>query len=493
MLSEREKLDEELRFLKESFEIGVITEEEYENGMKRVEAKIKELDGEQENEVKIEKVEDDKTIKEDKDESQLKLRDEENFQGKETVEENKEEKTEEEPIEEQKKEIKPIIESKDEAIKREWPSEKEELIEKEGTKPIKEKINGEKPSKEISVKEKSESKDELESRERETVESEKTIEEKPIEQEKEIKPIKEKETKEETEIEENQKESLTEEQPATVSEENEKSNKKLFAYISIILILALGSWFFFTANIDVADDSTENILSFIACYSDEDCSMEDKIGICSNSGTADSVCKYIEDVQVSLKVLNDKDCFNCQTARIISILKGFYPNLVVENIELETDKGKRLAERFSLDALPAYIAGPSIVEAHNYDKLSNIFYELDGYFVMKKTVANSNYYFEREEIPKKLDLFLEQDQETRLKTDKNLKEFLEAFDGNILFERHDADSRIARELGINTFPTFLVNNKIKFSGVQPSDKIKENFCQLNQLKECDLELSKSLV
>src|SRR3989344_6817179 len=43
MLSEKEKLEDELRFLKESYDIGVITDEEYENGRKRIEAKIKHI------------------------------------------------------------------------------------------------------------------------------------------------------------------------------------------------------------------------------------------------------------------------------------------------------------------------------------------------------------------------------------------------------------------------------------------------------------------
>jgi len=46
MLSEREKLEEELRFLEESFKIGVITEEEFESGKQRIESKLKESDGE---------------------------------------------------------------------------------------------------------------------------------------------------------------------------------------------------------------------------------------------------------------------------------------------------------------------------------------------------------------------------------------------------------------------------------------------------------------
>jgi glutaredoxin-related protein len=112
---------------------------------------------------------------------------------------------------------------------------------------------------------------------------------------------------------------------------------------------------------------------------------------------------------------------------------------------------------------------------------------------MKNTVANANYYVEREEIPNKLDLFFSQGQTASTKAEENLKEFLEVFDSEVEFEKHNEDSEIVKELGINTFPAFLVNNKIKFGGVQPADKIRENFCQLNSVTECASGLTKSLV
>jgi len=143
--------------------------------------------------------------------------------------------------------------------------------------------------------------------------------------------------------------------------------------------------------------------------------------------------------------------------------------------------------------LPGYIFDSNFAEAYNYNKLSNAFKEVKSSFVMKNVVANANYYFEREEIPNKLDLFLQQGQEASSKAEENLKEFLDAFDGKVVFEKHYANDKIVKDLGINTFPTFLISNKIKFSGVQPADKIRENFCQLNKVAECALGFSKSLV
>ncbi|MAE42376.1 hypothetical protein CMO93_01280 [Candidatus Woesearchaeota archaeon] len=444
MLSEREKLEEELRFLKESFEIGVITKEEYEAGKKRAELKSRELDEKEENDDKIEESEEDKIKADDKkEESQLKSGDKE----------------------EEKEEVKynSLKEDKKEEEEKEKESIKENPLKQEKTYPIEEKESIEK--------------------EEELIEAKETIEQTETEAEKD---------ELEKEIEENQNDTLKEEQPEIIAEEK-KSSFKIFAYLAVVLIVAMGSgYFFFAGDSDNTNSPVENTASFIACHSDGDCSMEGKIGSCTNPGIESAECSYIEDAEVKLKVLNSKDCFNCQTARVMSILKSFYPNLNVENVDFETEEGKEIAERFNLDVLPAYIVDSGIVDAYNYNKLSSAFNEVKDSFVMKNTVSNANYYFARKEISNKLDLFLQPGKEASLKTEKNLKEFLEAFD-NVVFEKHDADAKIVKELGINTFPTFLINNKIKFSGVQPADKIKDNFCQVNDLEECGLELSKSLV
>ena len=44
MLSEKEKLGEELKLLKESLELNVITKEEFENAKQRIDAKLNELE-----------------------------------------------------------------------------------------------------------------------------------------------------------------------------------------------------------------------------------------------------------------------------------------------------------------------------------------------------------------------------------------------------------------------------------------------------------------
>jgi len=443
MVSEKEKLQEELKLLEESLSLEVITKEEYDITKARIEAKIKELDQTVEEKPKVEEIKEEPKVEEEKKEEPI-------------VRYEDLKKEEEKKIEIKEVELKEEV--KDEIAKEEVPKEEEQVKKQEEEQKVEEaEIKKEELTKEP--------------------EEEHKGKEKPFEEVKVAEKVEGSPEQEETEIE---------------------INKKMIAIIlGILLIGFVSGYYFFSNSPDVeevsADVSPTEIVNLIACSSDDECKKQGSIGTCLNEGTEGSECQYVEDVKVKLLVLNSNDCFNCNSGRVLSILKGFYPNLDIQDIDIETNGGKEIARNLDINALPAYILNSSFKETYNYDKFSSSFNEIDGNFIMKNTAANSNYYLEREEIPNRLDLFLKSGQFASLQAEENLELFWQAFSGIVILEKHDSDSEIVKELGINTFPTFLVNNKIKFSGVQAANIIKENFCQVNKLDECELELTKSLV
>ena len=428
MLTDKEKLEEELKLLEESLSLEVITKEEYGQAKQRIERKLKSLEKKEEKaEKKIEEVK----IKEIKRDEIKKLKVEE------------EEKAEEEaPLEEKEEDI-----------------------------------SGKEPEDERNEEETAKSAEEIAAEQVKKAAKEAEIKEEPSEKDEEAIPLTVKEEKRE--------------EPETAFELS-KGSMKVLIYAVAILVLAFGSYFFFfSGNPD--DNKLSDNTVFIACNSDQDCKKEGSIGTCNNPETEDAECAFVEDVEAKLIVLNSNACFNCDTGRGLSILNGFFPNLEIENLGIESDEGKEVADKFDIDALPAYIFNSSLQRASNYHKFFNAFNNAGSSFVMKNTVANSNFYIGREEIPEKLDLIIQQNQAASLEAEKNLQEFLDAFDGRVSFKKHGENSALAKELGINTFPVFLVNNRIKFSGVQAADVIKGNFCQMNELDGCELELSKSLI
>ena len=191
-------------------------------------------------------------------------------------------------------------------------------------------------------------------------------------------------------------------------------------------------------------------------------------------------------------VVNDRqNCFNCDTQRVLGILESWFGSLNAEEISYSSVRGKELAEKFDARLLPLYILDDNITKKAEFEKFRQAFSRKNGSYILNEDASGSAFYFKRENIPNSLDLFVKADA-SGIKAENNLKEFLDAFN-DVKFQKHLSDGNLAKELGIRSFPAFLVNNRVKFSGVYAPEIVKNNFCRLNKLPECGKSLSKSLV
>jgi len=423
MEEDKEKLEKELEFLKESLDSEVISEEEYISGKERIENQL----------IKINTDE----IKEKRDQEEI--------------------RTEGNPKEDN------IIES---------DTKIEENKNVEGV-----------------VKESE--KEEIESEE-EKIKSKETEKEESQETTIPISDIKKEELKSEDDF-------LAQEEQRPVVNVKKKSNWKFLVMgLLTIVIIAIFAVPFFNAekpNEQVNEDEyiDDLVVEFIACSSDEECRKEGKKGRCVNSGTENAECEFQDVIITELTIVNTRDCFNCDISRVLSLLKGFFPGLNVKNLDYESEQGEQLINKLQVGVLPAYIFDTNLENTVNFENIKVAFTEVNDGYIMNKEASGANYFIDREFIPNRFDVFLVENDPSTLKAEQNLKEFLELFGDNIEFFKHNKKDVLTTELEIKTFPTFLINNKIKFSGVQSADKIRENFCQLNELDECNEELLKSLI
>ena len=391
--TQRERLEQELRFLKESFEAEVISKEEFEKGKDRIERKLKE--------VKATEKEPNSTAQQAK--------------------------------EEQKNDA--AIESKnDEKIKlKVLQDETEEHAHEHAHEPL------------IQIKTK--------------------------------------------EIKEEQKEIKS------YNEEFEKrKQRKAFKYSIVFVVLALAVFFSYKAfqNNPVQEPKPID-LKYIACYSDNDCKQEGKMGLCVEPGSANAKCEFKYIAKTNVIVLNDrKNCFNCDTKRILGILNDWFGQLNGKDIDYNTLKGKEVSQKFDAQMLPMYILDENITQKPKFEQFKQLFVKKEDSYLLSDNAAGSTFYVKRENIPNKLDFFVKENDASSINAEKNLKEFLDNFN-EVKFDKHNADDSLTKELGIKTFPTFLANNIVKFGGIQPAETIKENFCKLNKIAECEKTLSENLI
>ena len=437
---QKERLEQELRFLEESLEADVISKDEYERGKKRLGKKLKELEEQQEEPLEAEE------------------RPEEQQRG-ETREEETEEKqieTEEQPPEEHQYQQEPQIEIKE--IK-------------------------EQPTKIIGAEE-------------EDITEPQEIEEQPSE-ETQVEETKSKsQSEEETEEREETEETKSEEEYLGAEDSEEVNVSKKWIYGTIIIILALILFFSIRGcgNSEKETPSGETLLEEITpiCSSNSDCKREGAIGTCSNPDTPEAACGFKTDIETNLLVVNDKNCKSCDSTTTKTIIKSIFPNIEIKEIDYSTEEAKNLVDKLDIDAFPAYIFDPNINEAINFNSFKSALSKRGDNYVMANTASGAIYHFKRPLIKNKLDIYLlpETDQQIQ----PRLNEVSALFNGKLTLDKHLVTERqkesLETELAINTYPTFLLNNQLKFRGILPADLIKEKICEVNSFEECGKELSR---
>ena len=407
--TQKERLEQELRFLKESFEAEVISKEEYEKGIDRIEKKLREIE---------------EVIR---------------TSAKEQI------------IEERTQEIiKPEEQKKDTAVEGQESNATEQISRSQLSEKIKLEVI----------------QDEIEEHEHFGA----------------IQPA------------EKERDTSAFQEPKTIIEE-QKNESKFYRYAVIFVVLALVLFFSYSllTGKKSAQEKTSQLNFVAACASDDDCRQEGKEGICLERGTKDAKCEFKEAQKTNVIVLNDrKDCFNCDTRRVLNILESWFGAINAKEIGYNTDEGRNLADRLDAKILPFYIMDENITKKPKFGEFKQIFIKKHNDYVLSENAAGSTFYFKRDNMQNKLDLFAIAGDDASVKAEKNLRKFLDAFQ-EVNFEKHLSSDKLTEELGIKTFPAFLVNNKVKFSGVLAAETIKENFCKLNKVPGCEKSLSKSLV
>lgn len=91
------------------------------------------------------------------------------------------------------------------------------------------------------------------------------------------------------------------------------------------------------------------------------------------------------DPKVSVTVLSDKECTECDASEALVWLRRVVPTLEVTQIESTIDSGRALIERFHITTLPAFIFSPTITQTDFYTQASSLFDGQSGQYFFDMT------------------------------------------------------------------------------------------------------------
>ncbi|HDI73234.1 MAG TPA: hypothetical protein ENF58_03780 [Candidatus Altiarchaeales archaeon] len=90
-----------------------------------------------------------------------------------------------------------------------------------------------------------------------------------------------------------------------------------------------------------------------------------------------------EPKKLSVVVVNDKRCKECDITGIIDQLQGIFPGLEYTEIDYSSDEGKKLYNELNLKYLPAILFDESVKEAENYKNIERFLEPVGEYLSLR--------------------------------------------------------------------------------------------------------------
>lgn len=140
------------------------------------------------------------------------------------------------------------------------------------------------------------------------------------------------------------------------------------------------------------------------CYSDADCDAPREF--CADPGTAKARCAERPKVPVTLTILDSLRCRSCFSDLVIGSVKQLFVEPTIRWLDVDSQQGRRWAERNGLERIPAYFFSPSI-EASTpvFEDLKPILRGTAEGYLLDPGLLEAPLLWQRERLPGRVELW----------------------------------------------------------------------------------------
>lgn len=149
---------------------------------------------------------------------------------------------------------------------------------------------------------------------------------------------------------------------------DEACRRKMKNYVSIVILLAgllIGSVFVDVAQFFGQQGVSPRVLKNVDVFP-----SEGKTWVAFNEPV------------INLQVLTDSKCEVCDPTEPLKWLKRVIPTTLAKKVEMDSEEGKALAEKFSIKSIPAFIFDENVTKTDVYAQAEGIFEQKDGKYLM---------------------------------------------------------------------------------------------------------------
>ena len=164
------------------------------------------------------------------------------------------------------------------------------------------------------------------------------------------------------------------------------------------------------------------------CGTDRDCVSEGRVGVCTDAGKPSASCRFSNPVVFTMTVLNDTDCDLCDPSLFVRSTRELFPGVRVQKLNLHSRRGRRFADRFQVDRVPAFILDVNFAKTARFQRFAKAVYPIRGSYMPKPVLVPVSRVMGRRADPGRMDFYFAGSSPATIRIAGNLQSWLDAVD-----------------------------------------------------------------
>lgn len=128
-----------------------------------------------------------------------------------------------------------------------------------------------------------------------------------------------------------------------------------------------------------------------ACSNDDECFVPGKEGVCVDPNKPTARCQYAEPARFSITILSSKSCTNCNVKGFMDVTTHYFPSVTYKQVDIGTPEGKKLAEKYSPEFLPAMLFSKEISKSIRWDRVKSALVDKGDVYLMHPKASGSKF------------------------------------------------------------------------------------------------------
>ncbi|MBD3422154.1 MAG: hypothetical protein GF398_18740 [Chitinivibrionales bacterium] len=142
------------------------------------------------------------------------------------------------------------------------------------------------------------------------------------------------------------------------------------------------------------------------CFTSADCKQPGMVGSCIDEG-GKGRCRFTKAIPFTFTVIAAESTWQHPHEAIIATTRELFPSVKVRVVPPSSPRAQMLMQKYRIKALPFYLFGAPVKQAHNFDEIASGLDRIDDGFTFENNRVPVNYFPAREAVRDRITVYID--------------------------------------------------------------------------------------